>query len=184
MQDIPDVSPEERLRRLVSAPRPAAGRNGGMNIGQAATASGVSAKMIRYYEQIGLITSAERTDGNYRHFGAREISELRFIKRARSLGFSVEAIAKMLSLWRDRHRTSTEIKTLADTYAVDVEMRVAEMRTIACALRELSAHCDIDARPSFPSLADVSKDPSATAQRPEPPGLIAGEGGPSESNSG
>ena len=155
-----------------------------MNIGQAAAASGVSAKMIRYYEQIGIISPAERTDGNYRHFGAGEISELRFIKRGRSLGFPVEAIAKMLSLWRDCDLPSTEIKTLADTYAVDVERRVAEMRTLACALRDLSANCDSDARPSFPSLADLSKDLSAAAQPPRPPAMTDREVGPGEANGG
>lgn len=85
-----------------------------MNIGQAAKASGVSAKMIRYYEQIKLITPAGRTDSNYRSFSEREVNELRFIRRARSLGFSVEEITHLLSLWRDRVRPSREVKAIAD----------------------------------------------------------------------
>jgi len=77
-----------------------------MNIGQASNASGVTAKMIRYYEQIGLVRPADRTDSNYRSFSDRDINDLRFIKRARSLGFSVKEITNLLSLWRDRTRPS------------------------------------------------------------------------------
>jgi MerR family copper efflux transcriptional regulator len=155
-----------------------------MNIGQAATASGVTAKMIRYYEHIGLVMPTERTDSNYRHFGVREINELRFIKLARSLGLSVETIAELLSLWRDRDRPFAEIKALADAYAAGVEMRVAETHALAGALRELSARCESDQRPHFPRLVDPLGDLPAPTQRLEPQGLDDREEGSGESSGG
>jgi Cu(I)-responsive transcriptional regulator len=136
-----------------------------MNIGQAARASGVSAKMIRYYEQIGLVTAAGRTDSNYRSFGSREINELRFIKRARTLGFSVEEIAALLSLWRDRNRSSRDVKAIADSHIGALERRMAEMQTMVAALRDLSACCVGDERPDCPILDDLAAGP--TLKTPE-----------------
>jgi len=131
-----------------------------MNIGQAARASGVSAKMIRYYEQIGLVHPAERTDSNYRNFDHRSVNELRFIKRARSLGFSVEEITDLLSLWRDRARPSRDVKTIAEEHVTELEGRIAEMQAMADALRHLSGSCAGDDRPDCPILADLeSRDP-------------------------
>jgi len=127
-----------------------------MNIGQAARASGVSAKMIRYYEQIGLVRPADRTDSNYRSFDEREVNELRFIKRARGLGFSVEEIANLLSLWRDRGRPSREVKAIADTHVADLEARVAEMQSMVDALRHLSHCCAGGDPPDRPILADLA----------------------------
>ena len=138
-----------------------------MNIGEAARASGVSAKMIRYYEQIGLVRAAERTEGNnYRSFDDRNVNELRFIKRARSLGFSVEEIANLLSLWRDRERPSREVKAIADSHVADLEARIAEMKAMADSLRELSHCCAGDDRPDCPILADLAggDPPPATKQ--------------------
>jgi MerR family transcriptional regulator, copper efflux regulator len=127
-----------------------------MNIGQAARASGVSAKMIRYYEQIGLVRPADRTDSNYRSFDAKNVNELRFIKRARSLGFSVEEIANLLSLWQDRGRPSREVKAIADSHVADLEARIAEMQAMADTLRHLSHCCAGDDRPDCPILADLA----------------------------
>ena len=127
-----------------------------MNIGQAARASGVSAKMIRYYEQIGLVRPAERTDSNYRSFDERNVNELRFIKRARSLGFSVEEIANLLSLWRDRARPSRDVKSIADEHVTELEGRIAEMQAMADTLRHLSSCCAGDDRPDCPILADLA----------------------------
>lgn len=127
-----------------------------MNIGQAARASGVSAKMIRYYEQIGLLRVADRTDGNYRNFDDRNVNELRFIKRARGLGLSVEEIAQLLSLWRDPVRPSREVKAIADAYLADLEARVAEIQSMADALRHLSDRCAGEDRPAWPILADLA----------------------------
>jgi Cu(I)-responsive transcriptional regulator len=127
-----------------------------MNIGQAARTSGVSAKMIRYYEQTGLIRPADRTDSNYRSFGEREVNDLRFIKRARTLGFSVEEIANLLSLWRDRARPSREVKAIAENHVRDLEARIAEMQAMADTLRHLSGCCAGDDRPDCPILADLA----------------------------
>lgn len=134
-----------------------------MNIGEAARASGVSAKMIRYYEQIGLVRPAERTDGNnYRSFDEKNVNELRFIRRARSLGFSVEEIEALLALWRDRERPSREVKAIAEAHVADLEGRIAEMRAMADTLRHLSRCCAGDDRPDCPILADLTqgKEPS------------------------
>ncbi|NNM74579.1 Cu(I)-responsive transcriptional regulator [Enterovirga aerilata] len=129
-----------------------------MNIGEAARASGVSAKMIRYYEEIGLIGRADRSaQNNYRSFDARDVNELRFVKRARSLGFSVKEIARLLSLWRDRQRPSREVKAIAERHIQDLEARIAEMQAMADTLRELSRCCAGDDRPDCPILADLAR---------------------------
>lgn len=138
-----------------------------MNIGQASKATGVSAKMIRYYEQIKLIAPAGRTGSNYRSFSDREINELRFIRRARSLGFSVEEIAHLLSLWRDRARPSREVKAVADAHVRALEAKIAEMRAMADTLRDLSRGCAGDERPDCPILADLSS--GAPPLREPPP---------------
>ena len=132
-----------------------------MNIGQAARASGVSAKMIRYYDEIGLVQPASRTDSNYREYEERQLNELRFIKRARSLGFSMEEITQLLSLWRDRSRPSRDVKWIADRHLADLDARIAEMQAMANTLRHLSHCCAGDDRPDCPILTDLTegKDP-------------------------
>jgi len=127
-----------------------------MNIGQAAKVSGVSAKMIRYYDEIGLVRPSSRTGSNYREFGEREVNELRFIKRARTLGFSMEEITQLLSLWRDRGRPSREVKAIADRHVADLDRRIAEMQAMADTLRDLSRFCAGDDRPVCPILADLT----------------------------
>ena len=127
-----------------------------MNIGDAARASGVSAKMIRYYEQISLIRAADRTDGNYRSFSERDVNDLRFIRRAHSLGFSVEEITKLLSLWRDRERPSRDVKAIADRHVADLEARISEMQAMADTLKTLSDGCGGDDRPDCPILTDLA----------------------------
>jgi MerR family copper efflux transcriptional regulator len=127
-----------------------------MNIGEAAGASGVSAKMIRYYEQISLIRPADRTDSNYRSFSDRDVNDLRFIKRARSLGFSVEEITNLLSLWRDRERPSREVKAIADGHVADLQARISEMQAMAGTLKTLSDCCAGDDRPDCPILSDLA----------------------------
>lgn len=130
-----------------------------MNIGQASRASGVSAKMIRYYESVGLIRPADRTESNYRDFGEREVNELRFVRRARSLGFSVDEIQLLLSLWRDRDRPSREVKAVAEQHIAALDQRIAEMQTMAGTLRDLARCCAGDDRPDCPILADLSAGP-------------------------
>lgn len=132
-----------------------------MNIGQASKASGVSTKMIRYYDEIGLVRPASRTESNYREFDEREINELRFIRRARSLGFSMPEITQLLSLWRDRDRPSREVKAIAEKHVSELDARIAEMQTMADTLRHLSHCCAGDERPDCPILADLTRGSSA-----------------------
>ena len=128
-----------------------------MNIGEAARATGISAKMIRYYEELGLIGRADRSASNYRSFDARDVNELRFVKRARSLGFSVKEITRLLSLWRDRQRPSREVKAIAERHVADLEARIAEMQAMADTLRDLSRCCAGDDRPDCPILTDLAE---------------------------
>lgn len=127
-----------------------------MNIGQASRASGVSAKMIRYYESIGLVRAAARRESGYRDLDARDLNDLRFIKRARSLGFSVEEITRLLALWRDRERPSREVKLIAERHVADLEVRIAEMQAMADTLKALAAGCAGDDRPDCPILGDLA----------------------------
>ena len=126
-----------------------------MNIGKASSATGVSAKMIRYYESVGLIRPSERTESNYRDFNERDLNDLQFIRRARSLGFSVEEIGRLLSLWRDRNRPSREVKVLAEKHVADLDARIKEMQAMADTLRSLSHCCAGDDRPDCPILSDL-----------------------------
>lgn len=126
-----------------------------MNIGDAAAASGISAKMIRYYEETGLLPAAARTPSGYRSYGAREVRILRFIRRARDLGFSIAQIGELLSLWQDRERHSSEVKRLAEDHLAALDRRIAEMQAMADTLRHLSGACCGDNRPDCPILADL-----------------------------
>ncbi len=124
-----------------------------MNIGQAAAATGVTAKRIRYYEQIGLIEPAGRTDSGYRHFGERDLHTLRFIQRARRLGFSMPKIANLLALWRDRNRSSADVKRLANEHIAELEQKIAELQSMVDTLRHMSHQCSGDVRPDCPIIA-------------------------------
>jgi MerR family gold-responsive transcriptional activator of gol and ges genes len=127
-----------------------------MNIGKAAQASGVSPKMIRYYEGVGLLNKAARRENTYRDFDARDVHDLRFIKRARSLGFSVEEIGRLLGLWRDAGRPSREVKEITATHIRDLEARIHEMQGMVAALRHLAENCHGDGRPDCPILEGLS----------------------------
>jgi Cu(I)-responsive transcriptional regulator len=123
-----------------------------MNIGQAARASGVSAKMIRYYEQIGLIPPADRTTAGYRDYAEADVHALRFVRRARDMGFPVSEIAALLALWRDRSRHSADVKRLTTGRITDLRRRIAEMEQMAAALQDLADRCCGDDRPECPIL--------------------------------
>lgn len=127
-----------------------------MNIGAAARASGVSAKMIRYYEDIGLLPAARRSANGYRVYGASEVHTLRFIRRARALGFSVAQIADLLRLWQDQHRASAEVKAIAQAHVAELEAKVEALQAMAQTLRHLAASCHGDARPDCPILEDLA----------------------------
>jgi Cu(I)-responsive transcriptional regulator len=133
-----------------------------MNIGEASEASGVSTKMIRYYDEIGLVRPASRTDANYREYDKREVNELRFIKRARGLGFSMDEIALLLSLWRDRKRPSRQVKAVADRHVAELDKRIVEMTAMADTLRHLAHGCTGDDRPDCPILTDLTQGATPT----------------------
>ena len=127
-----------------------------MNIGQAAAASGVSAKMIRHYESIGLIAAARSANG-YRVYAERDVAVLRFIRHARDLGFPLEDVRRLLALWQDRGRASAEVKRLALAHVEALESKADSLRNMAASLRHLAAHCHGDARPDCPILDDLAR---------------------------
>ena len=126
-----------------------------MNIGEAAAASGVSAKMIRYYEETGLIPPVARTGSGYRSYGPREVQVLRFIRRARDLGFPMDRVAELLALWHDRSRASADVKRLAAEQVQALEARIREMQEMQATLEHLVHACAGDNRPDCPILADL-----------------------------
>jgi len=128
-----------------------------MNIGQAATASGVSAKMIRHYEQVGLVRPPKRTMSNYRTYSASDVHVLRFVKRARTLGFSMADIKDLLALWQNNGRPSAAVKKIAGRHVDELKRKVAEMESMIQALQHLARNCHGDARPECPILDDLAR---------------------------
>lgn len=127
-----------------------------MNIGEAATASGVTAKMIRYYESIRLITPADRSEAGYRKYGDKEIQILRFIKRSRDLGFSIERIKALLALWNDRSRQSADVKKLAQQYIRELDHDIAKLQSIRGQLQHMTDSCHGDHRPECPIIDELA----------------------------
>ena len=123
-----------------------------MNIGQASKASGVSSKMIRYYERIGLIEPAHRTDSSYRTYTDNDIHTLRFVRRARDLGFSVEQMKTLLALWRDRSRASADVKAIALEHIAELERKAAAIAEMTRTLKHLADNCHGDDRPDCPII--------------------------------
>ncbi|MBB2897218.1 Cu(I)-responsive transcriptional regulator [Pseudomonas sp. AS2.8] len=123
-----------------------------MNIGQAAKASGLTAKMLRYYERIGLLAPAGRTDSGYRQYGADDLRVLAFVRRSRELGFSLEEIRQLLSLWQDRQRASADVKALAKRHIAELDLKIAELTRLRSTLGELVSCCHGDASPECPIL--------------------------------
>ncbi|MGE4323775.1 MAG: Cu(I)-responsive transcriptional regulator [Sphingobium sp.] len=128
-----------------------------MNIGQAAKASGVSAKMIRYYEQTGLIPPADRTGSGYRDYSPADVHRLRFIRRARDLGFAVAEINDLLSLWRDKSRQSADVKRLVEAHVARLRERIESLEQMARILGTLVECCAGDDRPDCPILAGLEE---------------------------
>ena len=132
-----------------------------MNIGQAAKASGVSAKMIRHYEQVGLFPGPKRTEAGYRQYGANEVHTLRFIRHARDLGFSIEQIGELLALWHNRRRSSRQVKALAQAQIDKLELKLREIEVMKATLEHLVHCCHGDDRPDCPILASLAEEGSA-----------------------
>lgn len=140
-------------------PRPElseARQKGFFNIGDASEISGVSAKMIRHYEQIGLIPAANRTFANYRIYSETDVHTLKFIKRARLLGFSIQQISVLLSLWQDRERNSAEVKRLALEHVAQLENKIRELQVMSNEIKRLADHCHGDHRPDCPILENLA----------------------------
>jgi len=127
-----------------------------LNIGEAAKASGVSAKMIRHYESIGLVREARRTEAGYRLYSQDDVRVLQFVHRARALGFSLEQIRKLLSLWQDQGRASADVRALARAHIEELNRKIAEMEAMRRTLETLAASCHGDARSNCPILDDLA----------------------------
>ena len=127
-----------------------------MNIGQAARASGITAKMIRHYESVGLLPPAMRSDTGYRQYGEREVHVLRFIRRARDLGFSIKDISGLLSLWHDRQRPSRQVKALAQAHMQQLQRKIDELQSMRQTLEKLVQCCQGDERPDCHILQDLA----------------------------
>ncbi|WP_448952075.1 Cu(I)-responsive transcriptional regulator [Labrys neptuniae] len=138
-----------------------------MNIGEAAAASGVSAKMIRYYESIGLMPQVARTEAGYRVYVDSDIHTLRFIRRSRDLGFSVEQMETLLALWSDRSRASSDVKRIATGHITALERKAREIEDMARTLRHLVQNCHGDNRPDCPILQDLSRGEEAAPAKPK-----------------
>jgi MerR family transcriptional regulator, copper efflux regulator len=129
-------------------------------IGKAAAASGVSAKMIRHYESIGLIPPADRTAGNYRAYTDNDVHTLRFIQRARALGFSMKQIATLVSLWHNRRRSSVTVRRLALDHIAELRAKIDSLQTMVRTLENLASHCHGDTRPECPILDELAARPA------------------------
>ncbi|MGO1117512.1 Cu(I)-responsive transcriptional regulator [Rhodovibrionaceae bacterium A322] len=135
-----------------------------INIGEAAKRSGIAAKTIRYYESIGLVEAAGRSQAGYRLYSKNEVEVLRFINRARSLGFSVQQVADLLALWQDRNRASAQVKKLAEDQVASIDQKVSELLEMRQTLVQLTEACHGDSRPDCPileNLAGPGKKPSS-----------------------
>jgi MerR family transcriptional regulator, copper efflux regulator len=126
-----------------------------VNIGQVAKESGISAKMIRYYESIGLVPRAGRTNGGYRDYDDVDIRRLQFVRRARDLGFSIDHVRELLRLWSDRRRSSADVKALALDHISELELRAAELRQMIGTLRHLADACDGGNHPNCPIIEEL-----------------------------
>ena len=127
-----------------------------MNIGKVSKLSGVSAKTIRYYEDIGLITPANRKTNGYRDYADNDVSTLQFIQRTRNLGFSLKDTGNLITLWRDQHRASADVKSLALNHIRDIELRIVELQEVRDTLIDLTQKCHGDDRPDCPILQGLA----------------------------
>ena len=129
-----------------------------MNIGQAATASGVSAKMIRHYEEVGLFPEPGRTDAGYRQYNEKEVHTLRFIRQARDLGFSIPQIGELVGLWQNRRRPSRQVKALAEAHIQELQQKAQDLLAMKATLEHLVQCCRGDDRPECPILENLAEE--------------------------
>lgn len=127
-----------------------------MNIGEAARLSGVSAKMVRHYESLGLLPGVARTDAGYRQYGEREVHTLRFIRQARDLGFSMAEISELVKLWQNQRRSSASVKKIAQKHLADIDAKMAEMAAMRKTLQHLVHCCHGDDRPDCPIIEKLA----------------------------
>lgn len=128
-----------------------------MNIGQAAKISGVNAKLIRHYESIGIVPKASRSDAGYRTYSEADVHILSLVKRSRTLGFSMKEIKKLVSLWRNKSRASSEVKNLAVKHIEEMEQKILDLQAMVKTLRHLAKACHGDQRPDCPILNDLAR---------------------------
>ena len=143
-----------------------------MKIGEVAESSGVPAKTIRYYESVGLIPAAERADNGYRAYRENDVRTLRFIQRARSLGFSVEGVGELLPLWQARSRASADVRAIALRHVEEVERKIRELQTVRDALLDLVHRCHGDDRPDCPIIDTLAED--AAPRRADTDDMLSG----------
>lgn len=129
-----------------------------MNIGEAAKVSGVNAKLIRHYESIGIIPKASRSDSGYRVYSDADVNVLSFVRRARGLGFSMKEIKKLVSLWRNKSRSSADVKNLALVHVKDMEQKIVELEAMVETLKHLAKNCHGDGRPDCPIINSLAKE--------------------------
>ena len=133
--------------------------DGPFNVGEAARLSNVSAKMVRHYESLGLLPKVSRTDSGYRQYTGKEVHTLRFIRRARDLGFSMAEIAELLALWQNQRRSSANVKRIASAHIAALEEKMAEMAAMRKTLQHLVHCCHGDERPDCPILDELAREP-------------------------
>lgn len=152
-------APQVRARTAPPVPRPvrAPRATGTVNIGEAAAATGLSAKMIRHYESIGLLRPAARSDAGYRRYGEDDLRTLRFVGHARELGFGLDRIGALVSLWRDPDRASADVKRIALAHVAELDRRIAMLGRMRDALSNAVGHCHGDDRPGCPILDDLDR---------------------------
>ena len=139
-----------------------------LSIGEAARSAGISARMVRHYESLGLITGVARTDSGYRQYAAADVHTLQFIRRSRDLGFSMEEIAELLDLWHDRSRASSQVKRIAQTHIDDLSERIASMQAMQRSLQTLVSCCKGNDRPDCPILDDLAAGQAKPGTRKAP----------------
>lgn len=130
-----------------------------MNIGKASANSGVSNKMIRYYESINLIPAASRSESGYRTYSDRDVQTLKFIKRARDLGFSLKQIKELVALWQDESRSSADVKSLALEHIQEMQQKISQLQEMSLALEQMASKCNGNAKPECPILKELENTP-------------------------